>query len=85
MSETSCPAANQDIGVSMASISLGVFDFGENILPKSVKARSEMRHCKIRFSRLEKTMHDTPGQSVHCTHSRKPAFVIRPGCCNAGT
>ena len=73
MSETSCPAANHDIGVSMASISLGVFDLGENILPRSRNARSAMRHCKTKFNRPAKTMHDTPAQSVHCTHVAKTA------------
>src|ERR1035441_374032 len=84
-SETSWPAANHDIGVSMASISLGVFDFGENILASSEKARSEMRHFKIKSSRLENTMHAAPGQSVHCTQSRNPACVMSPCCCSHGT
>ena len=65
---TSCPAMNHEAGVSMAAIGSSARRRPPpNIAPRSPKARSAVRHCSANESRLEVTMHATPGQSVHCT------------------
>src|ERR1035437_9775689 len=85
MSEMIWPAANQDIGVSMASISVGIFASRENNFPKPLNADRAMRHCRKNPKMPDATMHDAPPQSVHCTTSRKPLPVMTPACCMIGT
>ena len=62
------PPMNHDAGASIAATgSFAVLRLPPNIGPRSVKARSAVRHCMANESRLEVTMHATPPQSVHWT------------------
>ena len=61
------PATNHEAGASSAATGSSSRRPPRTMAATSVSARSAVRHCSAKASRLDVTMHATPPHNVHCT------------------